>query len=154
MKGLVSAAAGTFGADQLTKLVVLCAVELGTSRSLAGSVIRISFVRNRGMAWGLLDAYPALLACIAAVVLLLLGWHLWRHGVPGGMRGVALGFLAGGVAGNLLDRLLHHGYVTDFIDVGVGAHRWPTFNLADGALVAGVALLVWSMFRGGGSGGE
>ncbi len=154
MKGLVSAAAGTFAADQLTKLLVLHAVEPGTSRSLAGTVIRISFVRNRGMAWGLLDAYPGMLGAIAAAVLLFLGWHLWRQGVPRGMRGAALGFLAGGIAGNLLDRLLHHGYVTDFIDVGLGAHRWPTFNLADAGLVAGVALLIWSMFGGGGSGRE
>jgi len=46
----------------------------------------------------------------------------------------------GGALGNLVDRL-RQGYVVDFIDIGVGQSRWPTFNLADSAIVVGIALL-------------
>ena len=53
---------------------------------------------------------------------------------------VALGLVLGGTAGNLIDRL-RFGYVTDFIDVGI----WPTFNIADSAVVVGVIIFVYSL---------
>ena len=53
----------------------------------------------------------------------------------------AAGLIAGGAIGNLVDRL-RFGAVTDFIDLHWGAAHWPTFNLADAAIVCGVALLL------------
>ncbi len=55
---------------------------------------------------------------------------------------VGLGVLLGGAAGNLVDRL-RFGAVIDFIDVP----WWPTFNIADAAIVAGVALVMWAVLR-------
>lgn len=55
---------------------------------------------------------------------------------------VALGLLTGGIAGNLWDRLFHEGRVRDFIDVYVGSHHWPTFNVADALLCTAVGLLI------------
>jgi signal peptidase II len=53
---------------------------------------------------------------------------------------VGLGLALGGATGNLADRVLR-GAVVDFISVG----PWPTFNLADAAMVTGTALLAWSL---------
>lgn len=52
-----------------------------------------------------------------------------------------IGLLIGGAIANFMDRLLD-GRVTDFLDVGFGAARWPTFNLADSFIVLGVGLLM------------
>lgn len=54
----------------------------------------------------------------------------------------------GGALGNLADRLLA-GAVTDFLDFHIGALHWPAFNIADAAIVAGVALLCWKELKGG-----
>jgi signal peptidase II len=59
---------------------------------------------------------------------------------PGAGLAVGLGLALGGAAGNLADRLMH-GSVVDFVAAG----RWPVFNLADAAMVAGVVLLAWSV---------
>ena len=54
---------------------------------------------------------------------------------------VVLGAILGGTLGNLTDRL-RYGYVVDFVSVGIGDIRWPTFNVADSSLVIGIGLLV------------
>ena len=59
-----------------------------------------------------------------------------------------VGLVAGGALGNVADRL-RHGAVTDFLDFHAAGHHWPAFNLADAAIVAGVALLVAAGWRGG-----
>lgn len=56
----------------------------------------------------------------------------------------AMGCTAGGIAGNLYDRLFNEGRVRDFIDVYVGTHHWPTFNVADSLLCIGVGLILLS----------
>jgi signal peptidase II len=54
---------------------------------------------------------------------------------------VVLGLVLGGTLGNLLDRI-RLGYVTDFISVGIGSLRWPTWNVADASIVVGILALV------------
>jgi signal peptidase II len=48
--------------------------------------------------------------------------------------------------GNLLDRIRHSDGVVDFIDVGLGMSRWPTFNVADMAVSVGAVLLAWVLW--------
>jgi signal peptidase II len=58
-----------------------------------------------------------------------------------------LGFIAGGAAGNLIDRVLSSAGVVDFIDVGIPSWRWPTFNVADIAVSCGAVALALSLWR-------
>jgi signal peptidase II len=58
--------------------------------------------------------------------------------------GAELGLLAGGALGNVLDRAMY-GRVTDFIVWRLGSHEWPTFNVADAALVVGIVGLLFDM---------
>jgi signal peptidase II len=60
----------------------------------------------------------------------------------------ALGLVLGGAIGNLIDRL-RFGRVVDFLDIGYGDVRWPVFNVADVAVVAGVALFLLVTLRSG-----
>jgi signal peptidase II len=71
------------------------------------------------------------------------------RGAPAGdrFRQLALGLVAGGAAGNLIDRIRSSRGVVDFLDVGIGALRWPTFNLADIAVSCGAIALAISLWR-------
>ena len=62
-------------------------------------------------------------------------------------RQLALGLVAGGAAGNLIDRIRSARGVVDFLDVGIGALRWPTFNVADIAVSCGAIALAISLWR-------
>ncbi|HDH99536.1 MAG TPA: signal peptidase II, partial [Firmicutes bacterium] len=64
-----------------------------------------------------------------------------------GLQRHALALVLGGALGNILDRL-RMGEVVDFLDVGIGTHRWPVFNLADLAVTGGIVLLVWGYVGG------
>ena len=80
----------------------------------------------------------ALSAVASLIIGALLAW-IWR--TRSAVTAAAAGLIAGGAIGNLVDRL-RFGAVTDFIDLHWGAAHWPTFNLADAAIVCGVALLL------------
>ena len=65
-------------------------------------------------------------------------------------RVISLALVCGGAIGNLIDRIRHDLGVVDFLDVGVGDARWPTFNIADMAVSSGaflLAIVLWSEDR-------
>jgi signal peptidase II len=61
---------------------------------------------------------------------------------------VCFGLLCGGIAGNLLDRVVY-GHVVDFLDFHFGSYIYPTFNIADSGIVCGVALYILFSLRPG-----
>ena len=74
--------------------------------------------------------------------------HFLRDTAPADrVRAAALALVAGGAAGNLLDRLRTSRGVVDFIDVGIGAHRFYVFNLADVGVTTGAVLLALALWR-------
>lgn len=108
--------------------------------------VRLIYTTNTGAAFGLLQNANLLFALVALIVVPLL--IIYRAYLPVGdrIRDLVLGLLLGGALGNLIDRL-RQGFVTDFIDVGVGTLRWPTFNVADSSFVIGAAIIIlWSIF--------
>jgi signal peptidase II len=62
-------------------------------------------------------------------------------------RLTAIALIVGGALGNLVDRVRHEHGVVDFVDIGVGAVRWPVFNVADVAVTAGAVVLALSLWR-------
>ena len=75
-------------------------------------------------------------------------WRLYRATPPGErLRPLALGLVVGGALGNLINRLWSTRGVVDFIDVGIGRHRWPTFNVADIGVTIGALALAWVFWR-------
>ena len=119
-------------ADQATKALVRANIDIGNRDGVFPGV-ELVHVRNRGVAFGLFaDGGFVLVAIGAACVVALLAFFATHSRRPLGW--LPTGLLLGGAAGNLIDRL-HQGYVTDFIDLPL----WPAFNLADIAIVFGVA---------------
>jgi signal peptidase II len=120
---------------------------------LLGGVVRFQLVANRGAFLSLGAQLPEtlrhlLLIGFVPLMLLCVGWVVFRS--PDASRGqvAAFALIAGGGLGNWLDRVVDDGAVTDFVSLGIGALRTGIFNLADLAIVAGLLLLLAAGARG------
>lgn len=127
-------------ADQASKAAVLANAE-----ALSGGVTMVPgfdlvLGRNDGVAFGLLGGVgPWVLVALAAAIVWWLATKLFRS--ERRRNAAAFGAVIGGALGNVVDRL-RHGAVTDFLDFYVGDRHWPAFNLADIAVVCGVAAIL------------
>jgi len=113
-----------------------------------GNHLRLTLVYNPGAAFGLnLGIYSRwIFMALTAGALVILG-RLYQATHQGDfLRTIALGLVCGGAVGNLIDRIRSATGVVDFIDVGVGDLRWPTFNVADMAVSIGAFLLAWVLW--------
>jgi signal peptidase II len=119
---------------------------------LIGEYLRFTLVYNPGAAFGLhVGEYSRLVFTTLTIgALLILGW-LYIGAAPGDRaRITALSLVCGGAIGNLIDRIRSPLGVVDFLDVGVGDTRWPTFNVADMAVSLGafiLAIVLWAEDR-------
>lgn len=128
--------------DQLTKYAVLQALRYGEVVPVTG-FFNLVLTYNRGVAFGLLASdywwKPYFLAAVAlAIVAGLLYWLARQHGL---WPRICVGLIVGGAIGNVIDRFGQPG-VVDFLDFHVAGYHWPAFNLADSAIVVGVAMLL------------
>ncbi|MDP2725929.1 MAG: signal peptidase II [Dehalococcoidia bacterium] len=126
-------------ADQYTKGWVTSNLVMGQSLPQEAPV-RLTYVVNTGVAFGLLPEYSFLLMPLAILVIGIV--LLYQRYLSSGsfLVWAALGLQVGGAGGNLIDRL-RYGYVVDFVDIRV----WPVFNLADFTISLGVGLLAYSL---------
>ena len=135
-------------ADFLTKRLVLAHIDaLHQKVELLGDLLRFTYVRNPGAAMGLFPVGRVLLIAIslaASLVLTVLFFRIAPHNI---VRRSAIAAILGGALGNLVDRIFYDGLVVDFIDVGLGSHRFYTFNVADMAVTLGGAVLFVSLLR-------
>lgn len=132
--------------DQGAKALVRSRFELNESLEVIPGVFNLTRVHNYGAAFGLMNAveFPfkrALLSLVAAVALSALIVYAAMLPIKQRIARAGLGLIAGGAAGNLIDRIWA-GYVVDFVDVyWRGWHFWA-FNVADAAITIGVALML------------
>jgi signal peptidase II len=120
----------------------------GFPRGVAGDWLRMTLVYNPGAAFGLNVGEHSRWVFMALTVIALgiLG-RLYLNTRDGDMpRSIALALVCAGALGNLIDRVRSGRGVVDFIDVGVGATRWPTFNVADMAVSTGAVVLAWVLW--------
>jgi len=113
-----------------------------------GEVVRFTLVFNPGAAFGLnLGPLSRWIFLGLTLLALLILARLYRTSLASDTpRVLALGLVCGGAVGNLIDRIRSPIGVVDFIDVGIGEHRWPTFNVADMAVSTGALLLAWVLW--------
>ncbi len=106
-----------------------------------GDFVRFIYVRNPGSAMGLFPVGRYVLVGISILASLFL-IYLYRTTDPKlKVRLGAMAAILGGAVGNLVDRVFYNGHVVDFIDVGIGTHRFYTFNVADMGVTVGGTLL-------------
>lgn len=134
-------AVAIYVADQLTKALIVANLEIGESVEVIGDLVRLWHVRNTGASFGLLPGAFWLFIPVTVIALGMVAWfhRSFRDRTP--WVQVILGMILGGTLGNLTDRL-RLGSVVDFVSVGFGDTRFPTFNVADASLVVGIIILV------------
>ncbi|PLX84953.1 MAG: signal peptidase II [Desulfuromonas sp.] len=130
--------------DQVTKLYVDSRFVLHESVTVLENFLHITYVRNKGAAFGILADNAlrlpffigvSLVACIGIL------WYLHRTGDNQKLLHLALALIFGGAIGNFIDRV-RLGEVIDFIYAHWYEHYWPAFNVADSAISVGVVLLL------------
>ena len=136
--------------DILTKLLAVRHLPPYPLR-IFGDWLTLQLVYNPGAAFGIhVGAYSRWVFLALAIVALIVLGSMVRQTKPGDdMRLIALGLVCGGAVGNLIDRIHSSRGVVDFVDVGIGVHRWPTFNVADAAVTVGAILLALVLLREG-----
>lgn len=135
--------------DWLTKTWAEQALASGEPVPVIGSLARLTLGYNTGVAFGLFaNGGPWPLVVTGLIIVALVIWlprSLHAGELPRSAAWPA-GTILGGAFANFADRL-PDGRVTDFLDLGLGATRWPTFNLADSFIVLGMALLLFISLR-------
>jgi signal peptidase II len=131
--------------DQWTKSLArtyLLGVDGNGPRSirLFDTFFRLTYVENRGAAFGLLQDQTAFFILVGVVVIGVIVASHRQIANPHWTLDLCLGLQMGGALGNLVDRI-RYGYVVDFFDLTV----WPVFNVADSAICVGVAVLAWNL---------
>lgn len=140
------------GCDQVTKNLAQQNLMFSSSVSLFNDTVRLLYVENAGVTFGLgadlPEAHRFWLFTVGAgmlLVVLLAFIMLWPTLVANEVIGYAL-VLSGGIS-NSLDRLLNQGSVIDFIVINRGVVRSVIFNLADVAILIGLVLIIWRLVQ-------
>jgi len=140
----LAVASGVVALDQITKHWAVSSLNDGRVIDVLGS-LRFNLSFNRGMAFSQGTGIGPIIGVLGMLVVVYLLIGMRRSSVSGA---IFVGLVAGGAAGNIVDRLFRgeawlHGAVVDFIDL----QWWPVFNIADAAICIGGALLVFASFR-------
>lgn len=138
--------------DQVSKHLVMRAIPFHESIPLLDGFFNLVHIRNRGMAFGLmnrpgssLSTYLLVAATLVAVGLLIFWFTRLKD--KGLTMVLPLSFILGGAIGNLIDRV-RMGEVIDFLDFYIGPYHWPAFNVADSAITVGTLwLAIQVLFR-------
>jgi signal peptidase II len=135
--------------DIWTKWLVLAKIDLHDSVEVIPNFFQLVHVRNTGAAFGIganaaSKLVPLLLNIGAIAVFAVVVVYALRSSLTERVLQTGLHLILGGAIGNLLDRF-RFGYVVDFLDVYIGSHHWPAFNVADSAICIGIGLLFFDM---------
>jgi signal peptidase II len=134
-----------FAADQGTKAWIASILPYNTYGESEGAipVVRgffyIVHVGNTGAAWSKFSGQSVYLALLAAATLVAIFLGRKALGLRERYAQVAFGLLCGGILGNLTDRIVRR-HVLDFLDFHFGSYIYPTFNVADSAILVGVII--------------
>lgn len=132
--------------DQVSKRLMWEAFRQSGSVDLLDGYLRITLSKNSGAVMGILSgSRPILLtATIISIGALIVFAYKMRYAPF--LKRLCLGLILGGAFGNLIDRIAT-GEVIDFIDMGIGKYRWPTYNVADIAVTIGAVILIAGFMR-------
>ncbi|MDR7543292.1 MAG: signal peptidase II [Armatimonadota bacterium] len=130
--------------DQVVKILVVRLLPGGASVAVIPGILWLTPVRNTGVAFGLLAGLSPTVTVLAALTLFFVLFYNKGRRSGSRMERAGIALMAGGAAGNLLDRI-RLGFVVDYLDL----RAWPVFNLADVAIVLGAGALALALAREG-----
>ncbi len=131
--------------DVVTKRFAVTALAPYVPRNFVDDVVRFTLAFNSGGAMSLsLGPSSRWWFTVLSLATLVVLAYMYRQSSPGDKIQIAsLALICGGAVGNLIDRVRSPRGVVDFIDIGIGTHRFWTFNIADMAVTIGTATLTW-----------
>jgi signal peptidase II len=141
------------GCDRVTKEVAKARIGDGTIHSYLHDVLRLEYTENTGAAMGLGERLSPgaslwILSIIPLVVMACLSVYVIRKsGDMNSSRFLAFALIIAGGLGNIVDRLMFHRHVTDFLNLGIGDLRTAIFNFADFYIMVGIGLLIFTRTR-------
>jgi signal peptidase II len=135
------------GCDQVTKSAARLRLDPGKSVSLFHDLVRLQHVENPGAFLSAGDSLPDSVRTILFTfggIVLVGGAMIWtaRARLMSNVQTIGAALICSGGLGNLIDRLTKGGYVTDFLNVGIGPLRTGIFNIADFVLLVGAGIIV------------
>ena len=135
-----------FAGDQITKKIVQVSIPHDTVIQVIPGFFNLIHTENSGIAFSLFAGASSswkmvVLIGISAALLVTVVVVALKSRDMNWETGVGLALILGGASSNLLDRI-RFGQVVDFLDVYYRSYHWPTFNLADSAIVVGAGLLL------------
>ena len=135
--------------DQTTKAWAVRRLRFGDEINVIPGLLNFAYAQNTGVAFSMFDGHGDAgrwgLSAVALIAGVLVLYFFWKTPRSDDRILGALALLLAGIAGNVTDRL-RLGFVVDFIDVQFGSWHYPTFNVADMAIIAGAGLLIIDMF--------
>jgi len=130
--------------DQIIKLIINHALEINQIINIIYVFFSIVYVKNTGAAFSILENNTVLLVILSVIVIIILDRYIKKEKDFSKMDILSLGLILGGIFGNLIDRIIHHG-VIDYLSFNFFNYSFPIFNLADMAITGGVLVLLLSM---------
>lgn len=145
----VSLAFGILAGDIVSKRIAEARLPLHVPQEVIGDWVRWTLTYNTGAAMNMsLGGWSRVVFSVLALVMIVVIVRMWR-GLPPSSTwlSASLAMIASGATGNLIDRIRSARGVVDFIDVGIGASRFWTFNVADSGVTTGAILLAVILLR-------
>ena len=130
--------------DQITKAYIAAEFALAESRTFIPGLIDLTYVHNKGGAWGMMSGHTWLLISLTVIIMIVCLAMLLSRGVKNKMFFWSVVFILSGGIGNLIDRIFRGGTVVDFLHLHF-MPDFPVFNIADCAIVIGAGLLILNL---------
>lgn len=127
--------------DQIIKLIVNHTMKIHQSIEIIPNFFSILFLKNKGAAFSILEDSSLILIIISTIFILVLNRYITKEKNLSKKEEIFLGFIMGGVLGNLIDRIIHKG-VIDYLSFTFFKYDFAVFNFADSAIVVGVILYI------------
>lgn len=131
--------------DLLVKIIVINFMKLYDTIRIIPSFFNITYVRNTGAAFSILEDSRIFFIVITFVALIVI-YLLLKDKVLNKYQTFLYSMLIGGIAGNLVDRIIY-GYVIDYLSFNIFSYSFPVFNIADSFIVISVVLLILNEMR-------
>lgn len=132
--------------DQIVKIVISNKMILNQTYIIIKDFFSLSLVHNTGAAFSILSDSKILLILIGGVALICLIFYVKKLEIMDDIDVFAYSLLMGGIAGNLIDRIIH-GYVIDYLSFKFGNYYFPIFNFADICIVLSVLIILSKMIK-------
>ena len=131
--------------DLLSKQIIINTIKTGQSIRVIDKFFYLTFTKNTGAAWSILENKRILLLIITVIVLFLINRIMNKEKLTK-LENISFGMIIGGIVGNLFDRAFFQ-YVIDFLDFKIFGYNYPVFNFADTFIVVGIILLIIASVR-------